>query len=210
MICVDEKTGIQAIEREYPDLPMKPKELVKIEFEYHRHGTQCLIGNFEVATGLIMKPIVSQQRTEKDFLLNIQELVNTDPKAEWIFILDQLNTHKSDSLVRWIAKMIDYQGDLGINCRGRRRGKGILCNMNSRMTFLEDTSHKIRFLFTPKHCSWMNQIEIWFSKLSREFIGRSSFSSLGSLREGILDYIDYWNARAKPFKWTYEGKVLQA
>jgi transposase len=210
IISIDEKTGIQALERVHKNLPMMPGSPEKIEHEYIRHGTQCLIGNLEVATGKILTPFVGDTRTEQDFLNNIKNVVSTDPEAQWVFIVDQLNTHKSESLVRWLANEIKYEGDLGKNGHASRKGKGILKSMQSRMDFLEDKTHRIRFLFTPKHCSWMNQIEIWFSGLSRRYLKRSSFSSIQELKQGILDFIAFFNENAKPFKWTYEGKVLQA
>jgi transposase len=83
--------------------------------------------------------------------------------------------------------------------------------MESRRTFLEDNSHRIRFVYTPKHSSWLNQIEIWFSILSRKLLKSGSFSSIEELRERILAFIEYFNrVLAKPFKWTFSGRPLQA
>jgi len=104
VISVDEKTGIQALERIHPTHPAKPGQVERVEFEYERHGTQALIANFEVATGRVIFPTVQDTRTEADFLQHIQQTVASDPKAKWIFIADQLNTHKSASLVEWVAK----------------------------------------------------------------------------------------------------------
>ena len=209
IISIDEKTGIQAIERAERNLPMKPNSPEKKEHEYVRHGTQCLIANLEIGTGKIIAPMVSSNRKNSDFLSNIKNLIASDPDAEWIFIADQLNTHKSEGLVRFIAQEINFEGNLGKE--GYHGGSGILKSMNSRMSFLEDKNHRIRFQFTPKHCSWMNQIEIWFSGFSKRYLKRADHSSLDQLKEGILHYIEYFNNNyAKPFKWTYKGKVLQA
>jgi len=206
VISTDEKSGIQAIERANLNLMMRSGSPEKIEHEYIRHGTKCLIANFEVGTGKIIAPMISDTRGDDDFLKNIQNVVATDPKGEWLFILDQLNTHKSISLVRWIANEIGFTDDLGVN-----RKRGILKSMVTRMTFLEKQSHRIRFQYTPKHCSWMNQIEIWFSGLSRKYLKRSNFTSTKDLEKGILNYIKWFNDEiAKPFKWTYKGKVLQS
>lgn len=207
---MDEKTSIQAIEREAPNLPMTPGSPEKIEFEYSRHGTQCLIANFEVASGQILVPTIAATRTKEDFFTNIKSVVATNPDAEWIFILDQLNTHKSESLVRWVASQIGFDGDLGKNGRANRSGRGILKSMETRMEFLENKTHRIRFLFTPKHCSWMNQVEIWFGGLSRKLLKRGSFTSIENLKVNILDFIWHYNQEAKPYRWTYEGKVLQS
>ena len=208
VVSIDEKSGIQAIERAEPNLPMRQRSPEKIEHEYTRYGTQCLIANLEVGTGKIIAPMVSETRKNNDFLCNIKNLVALDPSAEWVFILDQLNTHKSEELVKFIVQEINFEGDLG---KAGYHGSGILKSMNSRMEFLERKTHRIRFQFTPKHCSWMNQIEIWFSGFSKRYVKRANNSSLDKLREGILHYIEYFNCNyAKPFNWTYKGKVLQA
>ena len=119
--------------------------------------------------------------------------------------MDQLNTHKSEALVKLISNLIGFKGDLG------EKGKsGILENQKTRMDFLIDKKHKIRFQFTPKHCSWLNQIEIWFGILTRKILRRKSFSSLEELEIKIKEFITYFNDYlAKPFKWTYQGKALK-
>jgi transposase len=205
VISVDEKSGIQVIERANPNLSVRCGSVEKIEHEYIRHGTQCLIANFEVGTGKIISPYIGDKREESDFFINIKNLLSTDPEGEWIIILDQLNTHKSPSLVKWIANQIGFKEDLGVV-----RKRGILKSMISRMEFLENKSHRIRFQFTPKHCSWMNQVEIWFSGLSRKCLKRSSIKSINELKKLIFEYIEFSNKIAKPYKWTYEGKVLQS
>ena len=203
IISTDEKTGIQAIERKIT--PMKVAQVERQDSKYIRHGTQCLISNLEVATGKIMAPSISETRTEEDFLRHIQQTVNQDETQKWIFIVDQLNIHKSASLVEWVASKCNYQGDLG------KKGElGILQSMETRAEFLQDTTHRIRFVYTPKHASWLNQIECWFSILVRRLLKRSSFSSKRELKQRILEFIDYWNqTMAKPWKWTYKGKPLQ-
>lgn len=198
------------MERERPKQPMRSGSTEKLEVEYRRHGTQCLIGNFEVATGKMLAPQILDTRTTNDFLKNIQELVMTDPNGEWIFIADQLNTHKSDPLVRWIAQQIQFQGDLGKNGKACKDGRGILKSIKTRMEFLENKTHRIRFLYTPKHCSWMNQIELWFSGISRRYLKRTSFESIVKLKEGILNYINVCNLTARAYKWAYSGQVLQS
>ena len=129
-----------------------------------------------------------------------------DPEGSWIFIVDQLNTHKSESLVRYVAQACGIEVDLGI------KGKdGILKSQATRAAFLQNEGHRIRFVYTPTHTSWLNQIEIWFSILVRRLLKRGSFSSVNELRERILAFIDYFNkTMAKPFKWTYAGRPLQA
>jgi hypothetical protein len=202
----DEKTGIQALERKHPDKPMQPGRVKLLEHEYIRHGTQALIANLEVATGQCVAPSIGDTRKEADFVAHIEQTVELDPAGTWIFIADQLNTHKSESLVRFVAQACDIEDDLGI------KGKeGILQSQATRAAFLQDATHRIRFVYTPTHTSWLNQIEIWFSILVRRLLKRGTFSSVNELRERILAFIDYFNkTMAKPFKWTYAGRPLQA
>jgi len=204
IVSTDEMTGIQALERLHPSLPMKPGKPERPEFEYIRHGTQTLIANFEVATGMVITPSVGQTRTEEDFVEHIRRTIQTDPQAQWIFVMDQLNTHKSEALVRLVAQECQLNIDLGV------KGKsGVLKSLETRETFLRCLEHRVRFLYTPKHASWLNQVEIWFSILVRKLLRRASFASIGDLRKRILTFIDYFNkTMAKPFKWTYKGRPL--
>jgi len=197
---------MQALERIAPTKPPRPGLVERREFEYKRHGTQCLIANFEVATGKIIGPTVGDTRDEAAFADHIARTVDTDPEGEWIFVVDQLNTHMSESLVRLVARRCDLDDDLGI------KGKsGILMRMDSRKDFLADHSHRIRFVYTPKHCSWLNQVEIWFSILARRLLRRASFTSRSELRRRVLEFISYFNrVLAKPFRWTYTGRALTA
>ena len=204
VVSCDEKTGIQALERAAPTKPTRPGLDERREFEYRRHGTLCLTANFVVATGKILEPTIGPTRNEQDFARHVERTIATDPQAGWIFVMDNLTTHCSESLVRLIARLQGMNTDLGT------KGKnGILANVKSRRVFLCDEAHRIRFVFTPKHCSWLNQVEIWFSILSRRALKRASFKSTDELRAALLAFIEYFNALlAKPFRWTYTGKVL--
>lgn len=162
MVSTDEKTGIQALERSAPTQWMQPGQVERREFEYERHGTLCLIANLEVATGQVISPSIGATRTEADFLAHIQQTVATDPQAEWVFITDQLNTHQSESLVKWVAQFCGIKVNLGI-----KGSIGILQSMATRADFLQQKTHRIRFVYTPKHTSWLNQVELWFSILVR-------------------------------------------
>jgi hypothetical protein len=154
-----------------------------------------------VAQGQVLNPALDFTRNEFDFANHIANVIETDPEAGWIVILDQLNTHKSTSLVRLVAACCDLEIDLGV------KGKsGILQSMATRAEFLGDPSHRIRFVYVPKHTSWLNQIECWFSILMRRLLKRGNFISTDDLNRQILNFIDYFNSTlAKPFKWKFAG-----
>ena len=181
----------------------KPKAM---EFEYKRHGTQTLIAGMNVTTGKIIGEC-GATRTEED-LKNFIERVMTENTGykKYHFVGDQLNTHKSEALVRLVAEYCGKTDDLG------DKGKeGILASMQSREEFLSAPDKKIVFHYTPKHASWMNQIEVWFGMLARKVIKRGNFKSTEELKTKIMAFIDYFNnTMAKPFKWTYQGKVMVA
>lgn len=201
-VSTDEKSGIQALERAHPGLPMRPGHVERREFEYLRHGTQCLMANLQVATGRILAPSVGPTRTEEDFVAHLDQTVATDPDAGWVFLVDNLNTHCSAGLVAWVAARCDRAQDLGL--KGHH---GILHSRATRAAFLADPDHRIRFVYTPPHCSWLNQVEIWFSTLTRLLLKRGSFASPAALRDKLLAFITYYNAtRAKPMTWTYTGR----
>jgi len=205
-ICVDEMTGIQALERIATTLAMKPGQSERREFEYKRHGTLTLIGNFHVVRGELIAPTLGPTRTEADFATHIEQMIELDPEARYVFVLDNLNTHCSATLVALVARWCGITDDLGQ--KGKR---GVLKSMKSRQEFLVEQSHRIRFVYTPKHSSWLNQIEIVFGVIMRKVVRRGSFTSVEDLRTKLLAFIDYFNqVFAKPFKWTYTGRPLQA
>jgi len=204
-VCVDEKTGIQALERIAPTKPMRPGRVERQEFEYTRHGTQTLIANFEVATGRVIAPTVQPTRDEKDFAEHIGRTVATDPKAGWIFVADNLTTHCSETLVLLVAGLCA----LPVESLGKKGKSGVMRSVRTRKAFLMDPSHRVRVVYTPKHTSWLNQVEIWFSVLARRVIRRGSFRSKDDLRDRLLRFIEYFNrTMAKPYKWTYAGRPL--
>lgn len=198
---------MQALERQEPDLPMQPGKVHRREFEYTRHGTQCLIANFDVVTGRIENPTIGATRNEEDFVQHIKALFDSDPSTkQWRMIVDNLNTHQSEGLVRLIAQQCNITTDLGIKGQS-----GILKSMESRSAFLSDPTHDVRFIYTPKHCSWLNQVEMWFSILQKKLLRRLNSKSLEYLKEQILKFIDYFNATmAKPFQWGKNKKPLNA
>ena len=206
VVSTDEKTGIQALERKYPDVPMGPGRVQGREHEYIRHGTLCLTANLEVWCGCILAPTLAPTRDEQDFAAHIEQTVATDPFAGWVFICDNLNTHQSESLALYVAEACGITEDLG-----EKEKRGVLKSQASRAAFLSDPGHRIRFVYTPKHSSWLNQVEIWLGVLVRKLLRRSGFTSLEDLKKRILDFIDYFNrTMAKPIDWLYSPRTLKA
>jgi len=207
VISTDEKTGIQAKEHANPKKLMQPGKPEFIDPEYIRHGTICLIASRNVATGDVVAPYLNPTRKEEDFLHHVENVVQCNPGDKHIFIVDNLNIHKSESLVKLTASL----SGIDESTLGKKGSKGILKNMDSRATFLQDMSHQIVFIYTPKHCSWLNQIECWFSILSRRLLNkRSSFLSVEDLKNKISEFIDFYNKYLKkPFQWNYSGKLLK-
>lgn len=204
-VSTDEMTGVQALERAAPDLPLRPGHVQRREFEYVRHGTRSFMINFDVVSGQVLCPSCGPTRTEADFAAHVRQTVASDPSARrWHFVVDNLNTHLSETLVRYVAQVSGLDEDLGVKDR-----RGILRSMASRAAFLTNPAHLVVFHYTPTHASWLNQVEIWLSILVRKLLRRGSFTSVADLQTKVLAFIAYFNrTMAKPFQWTFQGKPL--
>lgn len=206
-VSVDEMPSIQALERIAKTIPMQSGQPERIEYEYKRHGTLCLFGNWDVVLGQLIAPTIRVTRTEEDFAWHIHHTIQTDAEAGWVFVVDNLNTHCSETLVRYAARL---EG-IDENTLGRKGKSGILKSMATRQAFLSESRHRIRFVYLPKHTSWLNQIEIVFGIVGRRVVRRGNFRSLAALKERLLQFIDYFNRTfAKPFRWTYTGRPVTA
>jgi hypothetical protein len=198
VICSDEKTGMQILQRKYPTQPIEPGKPEKREHEYIRHGTRVLIASFVVPTGQVVWHL-GQTRTSADFathLANVVQQLPTMKRYDWV--VDNLNTHWSLDVCRLVAQWCQVP----FMPKDLRRGV-------QRRAFLSDASHRHVFHFTPKHGSWLNQVELWFSVLARRFLKRGDFDSANDFETCLCDYLEVYNTHhAHPYRWTYTGQPL--
>jgi transposase len=176
VISVDEKTGMQACERCYPDRAVGAE--LRREYEYERHGTQALLAGLNVHSGEVIAHC-KDHRSADDLMEVMEALARRYPTGIVHIIWDNLNTHYDGPDKRW-----------------------------SR--FNERHAQRFVFHYTPKHASWVNQIELFFSILQRCYLRHASFGSTFELHTGVLEFIAQWNMLARPFRWTFRGHPLQA
>ncbi len=170
VLCVDEKTGMQAVERKHPGRPAAPGRLARREYEYIRHGTQSLLAAFDPRSGEVLA-CCGRTRTGDDLEAFMEQVAAAVP-GQVCVIWDNLNIHHGK---RWER-------------------------------FNERHDKRFRFLYTPLHASWVNQIELWFGVLQRRCLTRASFKSAAALGQAVLAFADYWNAEAgHPFRWSFTG-----
>jgi transposase len=198
VICTDEKTGMQILQRKYPTLLARPGHPEKREHEYIRHGTRALLASFVVPTGERVGDL-GETRTSDDFaahLLHVAQRFCDWPRLTWV--VDNLNTHGSLQACEVLAAL-----------NGRAFVPRALKRGGQRKAFLTDPDYPHRFVFTPKHGSWLNQVELWFSVLARRFLKRGDFASPVEFEEQLRRFLDRYNAeQAHPYRWTYTGEPL--
>jgi transposase len=168
VLCVDEKTAIQALDRIDPILPLSPGRAERHGFEYYRHGTLSLYAALNTYTGEVLGSAVPRH-TSDEFVAFLTSVVETQPRRREIHIIvDNLSAHKTQKV----------------------------------RTFL--VAHpNVRLHYTPTYSSWLNQVELWFSKIERDVIARGVFTSVTDLRRKLMRYIKQYNKTAKPVRWAY-------
>lgn len=174
IICLDEKPGMQAIERRYADVPMQPGAPVKREYEYVRHGTIALMGAFDARRGKAFG-FLADRTGGAPFVDLLNAVATCFPKGKGHLICDNQSSHDTDDVHDWL-----------------------------------DENPRWSLHFTPKHGSWLNQIEQFFSILQRRVLARGSFVSTDDLATKVTDYITWHNERGRPFHWSYRPRSCRS
>jgi hypothetical protein len=198
VICCDEKTGMQILQRAAPTQRVEPGKPEKREFEYIRLGTRTMITSFVVPTGEVVWDL-GQTRTNLDFrahVLRVTKHFPTMQKFDWV--VDNLNTHCSLDLCELMAYL-----------NGVAFKPEALPTQVERRAFLSNPDHRHVFHYVPRHGSWLNQVELWFSVLSRQFQRRGDFASVQDFIARLAKYLDEYNLeKAHPYRWTYTGEPM--
>lgn len=200
VLCTDQKTGIQALQRLLPDKPVAVGHVRKREYHYKRHGTKNLIAGFVVATGEVIGKCYDRNRNVEfcDFLTHADDKFGTFEETH--ILADNYGTHTHMNTCLRVATLC------GIDVSEEE-----LKAKEQRIEFLEREGKRVVFHFLPTHASWLNQIEIWFNILEKKAIRNGDFSDTNDLVSKIMKYMEFeWNSKAHPFQWTYKGKVCCA
>jgi DDE superfamily endonuclease len=198
LLCCDEKTGMQVLGRPFPTQLPEPGKPAKREFEYIRLGTRTMITTFVVATGEVVWDL-GPTRTNLDFRAHVLRVARHFPAIErFDWIVDNLNTHMSLELCEVVACLCG----LPLDAKG-------LTTQEQRRTWLSNREHKHTFHYLPRHGSWLNQVEMWFGVLARQFLRQGDFTSIEEFKERLWGYMEYHNQeKAHPYRWTYTGEPL--
>jgi transposase len=198
VLSTDEKSGMQILERGAPTRLAIPGHPERRERDYVRHGTRTLIASFAVPTGEVVWDL-GPTRTNHDFaahLLHTLEHFQTWDRITWV--LDNLNIHWSLQACEILAAV-----------NGRSYWPRALRTGRQRRAFLTDAAYPYQFVFLPKHGSWLNQIELWFSVLVRRFLRRGDWASVTDFAADLRWFLDDYNTeQAHPYRWTYAGEPL--
>jgi hypothetical protein len=198
LLCTDEKTGMQILGRPFPTQPPEPGKPAKREFEYLRLGTRTMITSFVVATGEVVWDL-GPTRTNLDFRAHVLRVAAHFPgMKQFDWVVDNLNTHQSLELCEVVA----YLCDLPFRPES-------LKTREQRRVWLSDPEHKHVFHYLPRHGLWLNQVELWFSVLARQFLRRGDFTSVREFEARLVRYMEVYNLEeAHPYRWTYTGEPL--
>jgi hypothetical protein len=197
-ICADEKTGMQMLPRRYPTQPVPPGKPEKREHEYIRHGVRAFLASFVVPTGHLVWNL-GQTRTSTDWAVHLANVVHQLPamqRDDWM--VDNLHTHWSLEVCRLVAHWC------AVPFIPQDLQRGV-----QRRAFLCDPTHKHVVHFTPKHGSWLKQVELWLSVLARRFLTRGDSASAPDVDTRLSDSLEVYNPHhAPPSRWTYTGQPL--
>ncbi len=206
IISIDEKSGIQILKPHYKDKEAQMELNPKREVFYQRLGRLDLIQATNLYTGELFNPFIEQRHRETEFVQALESCINEQlaqtPEDEIIILCDNFPTHKSEGVVRLIARYLKERSEN----LGMKGIYGILKDKKSREEFLIDESHRIRFVFTPRHASWLNPIECYFSILNRHLLDKLFPESVPQAKETIEFYSSWYNEHfARPFSFKFSG-----
>jgi transposase len=173
VLCMDEKTSIQVLERTQLQLPLQPGRVRRLSLEYKRHGVVSLFAALQVHKGTVHGRVVDRH-THVEFLRFLKQLNRAYQGRELHLVVDNFSTHTHAKVVAWL-----------------------------------DKHPNVHLHFTPTHASWLNQVELWLSILTRRHLQHGSFPSKRHLFKTIMQVIVDHNRQAKPFAWTYTGDPLR-